>query len=510
MKRALTTHEMRELDRAATEEHGMPAALLMENAGSALARKALELASPTGRILVLCGQGNNGGDGLVAARALHGAGRLVSVELTVLGEALEGEPARNFKALKACGLTPAAIPPELPIGAGDVIIDALLGTGLSRAPEDKYADAIGRISEWRAAGAKVIAADLPSGLSSDTGQPFVPCVTADVTLAFSHLKVGQAVEPGAWRCGELEVIDIGIPRAATKVLKGPAVYLLEESDVRGRLAPRKPDAHKGTFGHVLVVAGSWGKTGAAALAGLGALRAGAGLVTVATRPEALVPVMAHAPELMGLELVSDGGLGLADLNPLLEAAEGKQAVVLGPGIQRGDETPKLLAALLEELTIPCVLDADGLNALASNLEALKRAKGPLLLTPHPGEMARLMNKPVAEVQGDRIAAVRSLASAHQVAVVLKGARTLVAREDGTVFVNPTGNPGMATGGTGDVLSGICGALLAQGLSPEDAAVTGVYAHGLAADLVVKRTGLMGLVASDLLEGLGQVWVRWRT
>ncbi|MHB8876114.1 MAG: NAD(P)H-hydrate dehydratase [Myxococcaceae bacterium] len=434
----------------------------------------------------------------------------MSVELMAVGEALEGEPSRNYRALKAGGLTPAAIPPELPVGAGDVVIDALLGTGISRPPDSKYADAIGRISEWRAAGAKVISADVPSGLSSDTGQPFAPCVTADATLAFSHLKVGQAIEPGASLCGALEVVDIGIPRAAEGVLKGPSINLLEESDVRGRLPSRKSDSHKGSYGHVLVVAGSWGKTGAAALAGLGALRAGAGLVTVATRPEALVPVMAHAPELMGVELISDGPLGLSDLNSLLEAAEGKQAVVLGPGIARGNDTPKLLAAFLEELTIPCLIDADGLNALSANPGMLGRAKGPILLTPHPGEMARLLNKPTSGVQHDRIGAARALAKAHHVVVILKGARTLVAREDGTVFVNPTGNAGMATGGTGDVLSGVCGALLAQGLSPEDAAVTGVYAHGLAGDLAAGRSGMMGLVASDLLAGLGEVWVRWRT
>ncbi len=507
MKRALNTLQMREVDKAA-DGHGMPASVLMENAGEALAHRALKMASPQGRFLVLCGIGNNGGDGLVAARKLAALGRLVNVELVGVKDALEGEAHRNLKALLAGAVSVAPISDELPVGPGDVVIDAIFGTGLSRAPESKHANAIGRISVWRAAGAKVLAADLPSGLQTDNGVPFAPCVAADVTLAFGFLKVGQALEPGASLCGELEVVDIGIPRAANQVLKEPHVYLLEESDVRGRLPSRKPDSHKGTFGHVLVVAGSWGKTGAAALAAKGALRAGAGLVTVATRPEALVPVMAHAPEVMGVELVGEGPLGQSDLNPLLEAADGKSAVVIGPGIPRGEETSKLLQALLEELEVPCVLDADALNALAGHLEILKKAKCELLLTPHPGEMARLADKTVVEVNQNRIISARSIATEHHVVVVLKGARTLIAREDGTVFVNPTGNPGMATGGTGDVLSGICGALFAQGLSPEDAAVTGVYAHGLAGDLVSKRTGQMGLVASDLLDGLGEVWVRW--
>lgn len=507
MKRALNTLQMREVDKAA-DAHGMPASVLMENAGEALAQRALKMASPQGRFLVLCGIGNNGGDGLVAARKLAAHGRLVNVELVGVKDALDGEAHRNLKALTASAVSITPISDELPVGAGDVVIDAIFGTGVSRAPEAKHANAIGRISVWRAAGAKVLAADLPSGLQTDNGVPFAPCVAADVTLSFGFLKVGQALEPGASLCGELEVVDIGIPRAAHSVLKEPHVYLLEESDVRGRLPVRKPESHKGTFGHLLVIAGGWGKTGAAALAGLAALRTGAGLVTVATRPEALVPVMSFAPELMGVELVNDGPLGPSDLNPLLEAAEGKQAVVFGPGIPRGDETPKLLAALLEELSIPCVLDADGLSALAGHLDMLKKAKGELLLTPHPGEMARLADKTVVEVNQNRIISARSIAAENHVVVALKGARTLIAREDGTVFINPTGNPGMATGGTGDVLAGVCGALLAQGLSPEDAAVTGVYAHGLAGDLVAKRKGLMGLIASDLLVGLGEVWVRW--
>jgi NAD(P)H-hydrate epimerase len=507
MKRALNTLQMREVDKA-SETHGMPSSILMENAGDALARAALKLAGPQGRFLVLCGIGNNGGDGLVAARKLAAMGRLVSVEMVGVIDALEGEPHRNFKALKASGVTAGTISDELPVGPGDVIIDAIFGTGLSRAPEGKHANAIGRISVWRAAGAKVVAADLPSGLQTDSGVPFAPCVAADVTVTFGFLKVGQALEPGAHLCGEIDVADIGIPRAAHSVLKDPQVYLLEESDVRGRLPARKPDSHKGTFGHVLVVAGSWGKTGAAALAAQAVLRAGAGLVTVATRPEALVPVMGHAPEVMGVELVNDGPLAPGDLNPLLEAAVGKQAVVFGPGIPRGEETSKLLGALLEELEIPCVIDADGLNALAGHMEILKKAKGPLLLTPHPGEMARIAGKTTVEVSQNRIISAKSVAAEYQAVVALKGARTLVAREDGTVFINPTGNPGMASGGTGDVLAGICGALIAQGLSPEDAAVTGVYAHGLAGDLMVKRKGQMGLIASDLLEGLGEVWVRW--
>jgi len=507
VKRILTSGEMRAVDQAAGE-HGMPPAVLMENAGAALAEAALALAGPQGRFFVLCGSGNNGGDGMVAARKLAALGRVVFVETTVLTEALEGEAHRVSKAMKASGLTPMRIPEELGVGQGDVVIDALLGIGLSRAPEGKVAEAIGKANAWRTAGAKIVAADLPSGLASDSGLVHTPCVTADVTVAFGFLKAGQVREPGASQCGHTTVADIGIPKAALAVLKDSAVHLLEEADVRERIPRRAPTAHKGTQGHVLLVAGSWGKTGAAALAGMAALRSGAGLVTVATRPEALVPVMAHAPELMGVELVSDGPLGQADLNSLLEAADGKDAVVIGPGMPRGEETAKLLGAFLEELSVPCVLDADALNALAGNLDVLQRAKGELLLTPHPGEMARLVGKSIEEVQSERVRHARELAQSSAVTVILKGARTVIAQTDGQVFLNPTGNPGMATGGTGDVLAGMCGALLAQGLTPESAALTATYAHGLAGDLAAAQRSLAGLTAMDVVGALGDVWRRW--
>jgi len=508
MKRALTSEQMRELEKYAGAQYGMSEALLMENAGGALADEALRLASPQGRFLVLCGRGNNAGDGLVAARKLAGRRRTVFLEMVAGKAELQGEVERNLQALKISGVTPAVVPFDFPAGPGDVVIDALFGTGLNRAPQGVYAEAIGRISAWRAVGARVLAADLPSGLNADTGRAFVPCVQADATVAFGYLKTGHLLEPGAQLSGETTVADIALPPPEGAGIKGPLVALLEESDVRSRIRPRRSDAHKGTFGHVLVVAGSWGKTGAAALCAQGALRAGAGLVTVATRPDALLAVMSSAPELMGQELLGEGPLGPGDAMAILQAAEGKQAVVLGPGIPRGEQTGHLLRALMTELAVPLVIDADGLNALAGNLDALTGAQAPVLLTPHPGEMSRLAGRPASEVQADRLNAARALAQAHKTTVILKGARTVIALEDGSCFVNPTGNPGMATGGTGDVLAGVCGGLLAQGLSREDAAMIGTYVHGLAGDRVARRTGRMGLLASDLLEGLQEVWVEW--
>jgi len=345
-------------------------------------------------------------------------------------------------------------------------------------------------------------------LQSDTGQPYSTCVRADATVAFAALKVGQILEPGAGFCGDVRVADIGIPQGAVAALKGPAVFLLEESDVSARLPLRKTESHKGSMGHVLLLAGSRGKSGAAALAARAALRGGAGLVTVATRPNALSDVLAHLPEAMGLELPNEGELSLADLNVLLEAAEGKQALVIGPGLARGPETAKVLSALMEELAIPCVLDADGLNAFTGQVGLLNKARCPLLLTPHPGEMARLLVRSTSEIQQDRLSSARALCAQVNAVIVLKGARTVIAKKDGTAFINPTGNAGMATAGAGDVLAGLCGALLAQGLSAEDAALMGVYAHGLAGDLAVGKTGQAGLLASDVVDALGEVWVRW--
>lgn len=509
MKRAVTAEQMAQVERAAAERFGISSAVLMENAGTALAEQAMRLAGPMGRFLIVCGRGNNGGDGLVAARKIAAAKRSVLVEVIGDGGKLKVDSRRNHELLRPLGVEPARISAELAVTAEDVVIDALFGTGLNRPPLGEDAEAIQRIARWRAAGARVVSADIPSGVDGNTGLVFVPAVHADATVTFGFPKVGQILEPGASQCGALVEAPIGLPAESSAALAGPAMFLLEESDAREALPQRRADSHKGTYGHVLIVAGSPGKTGAAALSGLGALRGGAGLVTIAARAQALPSILAHAPELMGAEMKGDGVLGIADLEDLLRMAQGKQALVIGPGIATGDATGDLLASLLRELSVPCVLDADGLNAVSTHLELLREAKCPLLLTPHPGEMARLLGKSTAAVQRDRPAAARKLAAESKAVAVLKGSRTVIALPDGTAFVNPTGNPGMATGGAGDVLSGLCGALLAQGLDTRAAAIGAVYSHGLAGDLIAARTGRTGLIATDLLRGIQEVWVRWR-
>ena len=501
MKPLLTAEEMRACE-ADAERAGTSTRELMERAGRALADTALQLAAPEGRFAILCGPGNNGGDGLVAARHLAQAGRQVLVVLLADPGNLKGDPRANLEVLQAMGGSTSVSLDGFSPYPGDVAVDALLGTGLNRAPEGPIADAIHALWKWRALGVRVVSADLPSGLASDTGVPFRPCVQADATVAFGALKVGEALEPGATLSGELRVADIGLaPDDAP-------VELMEEDDARGCLPERRAEGHKGTYGHLLIVAGSRGKSGAGALAGMAALRSGVGLCTVATPDDALSDVLGHAPELMGVGLDPEKPLGPVHLEALLEAAEGKDALVIGPGIARGKKTHQLVADLLERFPGPVLLDADALNALAGRLEVLRSAQGPLVLTPHPGEMARLTGLPVAEIQANRVAVARDFARAHRVVLVLKGARTVVALPDGRARVNPTGHPGMATGGSGDVLSGVCGALLAQGLLPGDAASTAVYAHGLAGDLEEELRGQLGLVASDLLSGLSSVWARW--
>jgi NAD(P)H-hydrate epimerase len=353
----------------------------------------------------------------------------------------------------------------------------------------------------------VLSVDIPSGLSADTGRPLGPCVAADRTVTFAFPKRGLVIFPGASLAGTLVVADIGIPAEAAARVPATA-ELLQTEDARALVPPRSPEAHKGDAGRLLVVAGSPGKTGAAHLALFGALRGGAGLVTLAARPQALAMALAGRPEAMSLSLPGEGPLGEADLGLLLEAARGVDALVIGPGIPRGPETGKLLRELLGRSGTPAVVDADGLNALSESPGGPAGLKVQAVFTPHPGEMARLTGRSIAEVQADRIGLAGESARSWGVTVVLKGARTVVADPNAPSAVIPTGNPGMASGGTGDVLAGLAGALLAGGLSPFDAGRVAAFVHGRAGDLAARRMGERGLLASDLADAIGEVWAEW--
>jgi hydroxyethylthiazole kinase-like uncharacterized protein yjeF len=507
--RLVGSAEMRAIDRAAIDGLKIPSLALMERAGAAVAEAAAGMLGRGGRVRVVCGAGNNAGDGYVAARLLHAAGHPVDALAMVPAARLSPDAAAVRAKAVAAGVAVVDMAHRVqPMAAvaGDVVVDALFGTGLARPPEGIFAEAIAAIDAARAAGAQVVAVDIPSGLSADTGQPLGPCVQADRTVTFAFPKRGLVIYPGATLAGELAVADIGIPpEAAAKVPVEAEILYAEEA--RLLLPPRKPDAHKGDAGRVLVVAGSPGKTGAASLALSGALRGGAGLVWLAARPEVMPFALAGHPEAMSIPLPGSGPLGRDDLQTLLEAAWGVSALVVGPGIERGPETGAAIRELLSRAEVPAIVDADGLNALAES-GGPAGLGAPAVLTPHPGEMARLTGRSTAEIQADRLGVVTASARAWGATVVLKGARTVVADPHGPPAVIPTGNAGMATGGTGDVLAGLVGALLAGGLGPREAGRVAAWVHGRAGDLLAQRLGQRGLLAGDLGGAIGEVWAEW--
>jgi ADP-dependent NAD(P)H-hydrate dehydratase / NAD(P)H-hydrate epimerase len=499
----VTAAEMRELDRRTIEDLGVPSVVLMENAGRStyqvLRREFPEL---SGAVAVLAGRGNNGGDGLVVARYLANDGFPVSVFLLASRDQVRGDALVNLKILEAMGLEVEEVLGEDQLSAvahrlsrADLVVDALLGTGLNSPVRGLLAQLIDRVNQVRS---PVLAVDIPSGLSADTGEPLGPTVEADVTVTYGFPKLGQITLSGREYVGQLWLVDISIPPALAQGLK---TELAEASEMR-LLLPRRPLAsHKGTFGHLVVVAGSEGKTGAAALTAEAGLRSGAGLVTAAA-PASLNDILElKLTEAMTLPLPEAEGarvLGEKALGALKDFLTGKTAAALGPGLGAHPETQALVRALIRDCPLPLVIDADGVNALAGQVETLKRAPGPRILTPHPGEMSRLLGIGAQEVQSRRLDTAREFASAHGVWLVLKGAQTVVAAPDGRVSLNPTGNPVLASGGTGDVLTGLIGGWLAQGLPPWDAARLGVYLHGLAADFLAEVVGPRGHIAGDLL------------
>jgi len=520
-----TGDEMGRIDRDAISRLGIPGRVLMETAGRQVAQ-AVRLRFPaTRRPLILCGGGNNGGDGYVVARLLRDADDRVEPVVMTLGDAeRHSEEARaNLGLLAQAEVEVVRLrdlkPLEHALARCDLVIDAVFGTGVSRAVEGLAAAALGAVA---AADVPVVAVDLPSGLSSETGSALGPEPRADLIVTLGLPKLGLAARADL---PEILVADIGLPWTSVE-RAGVRQFVLTDRAAARRLPERVAAGHKGTFGHVLVVAGSPGKTGAAVLAARGALRSGAGLVTVAA-PESLNAIFeAKLTEAMTLPLASapadpapdpavdpaidptvdptvdpDGTLGAGAVPLLVDAARSRDSLVLGPGLGTAPGTVEAVAALLSAYEGAAVVDADGLNAFAGRADGL-RGPGPRVLTPHPGEAARLLETSVGEVQADRVAAARRLAERSGAVVVLKGARTVVSDAAGQcVWLNPTGGPGLASGGTGDVLAGVIGALLAQGSAPLDAAVAGVYLHGRAGD----QGGRVGGLASEVAERIPAVW-----
>jgi len=501
--RVIYPHEMQALDEAAAKS-GMNPLDLMETAGRELALAARNmLGVPEGRkVTIVAGKGKNGGDGLVAARYLAEWGAQVRVIMLAGAGELHPDALANHAKLEPELLEdwPAEGPEPAGLRQADLIIDCIFGIGFRGIAEGLYAAAIEAVNDSLA---PVLAADIPSGVDGADGCVRGPAVRAERTVTFALPKTGLYLYPGAELVGELEVRDIGIPALLLTEVTASDIGTIDEDQVSALLPARDSDAHKGTNGRVLVLAGSVGMTGAAALASLAALRAGAGMATLGV-PRSLNPILeTKLTEVMTLPLPETGeqALSIEAAGPALLAAERADAVALGPGMGTGGETCELVMALLRQVDKPLVLDADGLNCAAENPQALAERPGPLVLTPHPAELSRLTGRSTGEILDDRMGTVKEAAQRFGCAVVLKGAHTLVADPAGRVRINLTGSSGMATAGSGDVLTGCIAALLAQGLSPFEAALCGVYLHGLAGELAAVTVGEIGMLAGDITAAL---------
>ncbi|HSI04289.1 MAG: NAD(P)H-hydrate dehydratase [Myxococcota bacterium] len=508
MRYAVSALEMAELERQTAEDLGLQARIMMELAGSAVADAVQRRQREGGRVIVACGPGNNGGDGFVAARAL--ANRGFGVEVYVFAERvrLKGDAKSAFAALEKLGGVPVRFVEDAralydfssAVRSATLVIDALLGTGAKGDLRGIIANAIDVMNE---SGVAILAVDVPSGVDADTGAVLSRAVQATSTVALGFAKRGHYLHPGAAHAGTVEVADVGVPTAFADKL-GIVGRVIDRGDGPSLLRRRDGSAHKGTFGRVVAVAGAPHTPGAALLALAGALRAGAGNVTWAADAESVHHAHGLAPEVM-LRLRA-GAATDAWVASILERAN---SLVIGPGLGEGPEATDLVAALLAASTVPVCLDADGLNIVAKSPALWERIQAPLVLTPHPKEMARMVGVTVDDVQRDRVAMALQLSVARQCTVVLKGAGTVIADSDGAVTILSAGNPGMAVGGSGDVLAGVVGALLANGLAPAEAAQAGALLHACAGDVAAERHGQAGLRPSDIVEAMGEVLAQWK-
>lgn len=505
--------EMREIDRATSERFGVASLTLMESAGAAVANFILSDYPKAERIGIICGKGNNGGDGFVAARKLIAAGRAVRMLLLANPEELRGDAAAMFQQLTLSPLVaqdPRSLdsPEAREIFAADLLVDAVLGTGFRPPVSNLCAAAIGKMNE---SAAPVVAVDVPSGADADAMQPQTGTIArADAVVTFTAPRPAHVF--AGLTNGPTVIAPIGSPREA--IQSKLSLNLSTPADFSELLEPRARDANKGSYGHVLVVGGSLGKAGAAAMAGFSALRAGAGLSTVATAKSVLPTVAGFHPELMTVSLKETTAGTMASRNLqsgfMDELVERKTVLAIGPGISRERDTAEFVRKMVQRYKTPIVLDADGLNAFEGKTSKLTGNIGSIVVTPHPGEMSRLTGKSVADIQSNRLEVARAFAREHELIVVLKGHRTLIAAPEGTVWVNPTGNPGMATGGTGDVLTGMIAGLIAQHPNRAfEAAALAVYLHGQAGDLAAAEVGETSLVATDLVHFLPEAFAKVR-
>jgi ADP-dependent NAD(P)H-hydrate dehydratase / NAD(P)H-hydrate epimerase len=507
----VTAEEMRAIDRASSERFGVPSLVLMENAGASVADYVLSHHASAEHIVIFCGKGNNGGDGFVAARRLHERGKKVRVILLADPHDLRGDAAAMFGKLPSAATT---VPSSEELKServrlalqADLYVDAILGTGFKPPVSGLYAEAIAVMNASRV---PVVAVDIPSGADADTMKPQTGTMArADAIVTFTAPRPAHVFS--SLTAGPTVVADIGSPEEA--IVSGLHLNVITARDIAPSIGPRPAESNKGSYGHVLVVGGSLGKAGAAAMAGMAALRTGAGLSTVATPKSVMGTVAGFHPELMteALPETNEGTIAISARARIEELAKGKSVLAIGPGVSRDPQTAELVRSLIAKIQLPMVVDADGLNAFEGRSDELNGKGRTLVITPHPGEMARLAGCTVAEVQGDRLGVARTFAREHKLIVVLKGHRTLVVQPDGEAWVNTTGNPGMATGGTGDILTGMVAGMIAQHSKQAFmGVVAAVHLHGLAGDVMRESAGEQSLVATDLLQGLPEAFERAR-
>jgi len=509
--RLVTASEMQSMDLRTIEELGIPGRVLMENAGLGASKLCVDYFKPQvkTRFSVVAGSGNNGGDGFVIARYLASWGYDVHVFLMAKREKVKGDALSNLELLSSLSV-PVTSVTDIPsfqkaehlLVQTDIWVDALLGTGLSSQVRGFFHHVISHMNDTYK---PVMSVDISSGLNSDTGHPNGIAVSASMTVTFGFAKTGHVVYPGVNYTGKLEVVEIGIPPIISERVK-PLKYYVTEKMIAPLFKSRETNAHKGTNGHMIALGGSPGKMGAISMTCVSAMRTGAGLVTCGI-PENQMNILGNqVVECMSLALpqTKNGGLSDKALPALKQALMGKSCVAIGPGMGTERQTGVFLNHLLGECSVPMVIDADALNLMSKNTDLLKKRNAPLVLTPHPKEMARLMGTSVDVVQKDRVACCQEFSARYDVIVVLKGAGTVIACPDGRLFVNGTGNPGMASGGMGDVLTGIIAGLISQGFEPENAAVAGVYVHGAAADYLRDSVCIHGFVATDVIHAIPKI------
>ncbi len=504
----LTAREMADLDRKTITQVGIPGIVLMENASRGAAAFFLETVPDlAGRLIcVVAGSGNNAGDGFALARIFHNMGARVEVLCLRSPQKLTGDALTNFNILVKIGIK-AQVWDESgdfqaqfqTVEQSGAVIDAIFGTGLNSEVTGHYRRIIEKINELPV---PVLAVDVPSGLDASTGRVMGAAIKATATATFGFMKIGHVLESGPELVGKIRVVDIGIPFELVAAA-GIKRYFLTREVASSWISPRRPDDHKGTAGHACVLAGSRGKTGAASLICLGAARAGAGLVTLFI-PESLNPIVEvklTEPMTFPIPETPEQTPALSALPLILDFVANKQALAMGPGISTGDETAALVKELILKVPCPMVLDADAITALSGDPGILRKSAAPIVLTPHPGEMARLLGSTPQEVQKNRMETASKFSKDYGVYLLLKGHRTIIASPDGRLSVNSSGNPAMASGGMGDALTGIIAGFLAQGIAPFEAACLGAYVHGLAADRIISGVSTRGLLATDVLDEL---------